>query len=577
MKQLHKILLSAAVALSVTVPQAFLWAQEGGDLGIQSSGLLPSNPFYFLKEWGRGFRKLLSANPSNRAQMELNVLNEKAAELKKLDEIVTGHIPALERALESYLESLARLQENLSAIKEEPGSQSLSALSDNLIARGLRHFRLLEDIASKYSNEKELVAQLQKAVDGLAAVLAEAPVRLVSPKVFKEQFLLAVEGIADPFRELRAADLADRLEELLSGEAGRGAALLREDLLLKFGGKLEGSALAGAGLGDLEGISGDRLRRLELIDEIREKVINSQLRNELNILRQGILLKIEDAGGISEEVAKEAFADTQELLVEAEAMIGEAVTVRNSVKELVERAKFGLLQSEKFLSEGNFGSAFGQATAAQAALKNAINQIAPDASNFLEALEGVKAEYDGWFTRVSGSSFSKEENPKLFALLGEAERRIVELNKLIEKDSAPESIAASLRTIKILLATIGEFFNALENPKPAILPMEARSASVRTTSVLQAESVTIFITGTGFEPPIIKVAPGAKVTWLNKDVRPHWPASAAHPTHLVLAGFDSLGGLSEGETYSFVFEKAGSWKYHDHLNPSMGGVVEVSE
>ncbi|MDO8466932.1 MAG: hypothetical protein Q7S83_02200 [bacterium] len=586
MKQLHKILITAAVALSITVPQAFLLAQEGGDLGIQSSGLLPSNPFYFLKEWGRGFRKLLSASASNRAQLELNVLNEKAAELKKLEEIATGNLFAIDRALDSYLDSLSRLMENLEAIKDELGSSKLSAISEDLISQGLRHFRLLEDLSNKYSNEKASLEKIEKAVDSLAAALAQAPIRLVNPRDFKAQFLLEVQELNDPFRELRAADLADRLGEALSGEAEKSVSFLREDLLLKFGGKLEGLVLAGGELGDLSGLSGDRLRRLRLIDEVREKVLTSALRNELNIIRQRILSKIEDAGGISEERAKQAMAEAQDLLARVEEMISERVSVKNAPKELVERAKFGLLQAEKFLEEGNYGGAFGQATAAQAALKNAINQLNPDISDAESDLENINKVYDFWLSEVNKSDFTKEQNPKLFSLLSEAERRIVALAKSIEREEAPESIAASLRTVKILLSTIEEFFRALENPKSIEVPKALNSVPaneaighvpIKTTSVLQPESITVFITTTGFEPPMIQVAAGAKVTWLNKDIRPHWPASASHPTHLVLPGFDSLGGLSEGESYSFVFEKAGSWKYHDHLNPGMGGAVEVSE
>ena len=63
--------------------------------------------------------------------------------------------------------------------------------------------------------------------------------------------------------------------------------------------------------------------------------------------------------------------------------------------------------------------------------------------------------------------------------------------------------------------------------------------------------------------------------WVNRSDSSIWPASAFHPTHQVYPGFDALKGLGKGESYSFKFDKIGSWKYHNHLNPSVTGIVVV--
>ena len=76
---------------------------------------------------------------------------------------------------------------------------------------------------------------------------------------------------------------------------------------------------------------------------------------------------------------------------------------------------------------------------------------------------------------------------------------------------------------------------------------------------------------------------GDTVKWINNDTAPHWPASAAHPTHTVypeLGGcigskFDACKGLANGEPFMFTFTHKGSWKYHDHLNPSLWGTIVV--
>ena len=106
------------------------------------------------------------------------------------------------------------------------------------------------------------------------------------------------------------------------------------------------------------------------------------------------------------------------------------------------------------------------------------------------------------------------------------------------------------------------------------------TSSVTTAKVTAREpqSYTVSVTSDGFSPRELTIKKGDKVTWVNKTSSSVWPASAFHPTHTVYPAFDALRGFSENEIpYSFVFDKVGSWKYHDHLNPSVTGVIEVSE
>lgn len=80
-----------------------------------------------------------------------------------------------------------------------------------------------------------------------------------------------------------------------------------------------------------------------------------------------------------------------------------------------------------------------------------------------------------------------------------------------------------------------------------------------------------------FTPDPMKVKKGDTITWKNNTDRFIWPASAIHPTHQIYPEFDARKGIAPGEEYSFVFDKLGVWKYHDHLKPSVFGTVEVTE
>ncbi len=109
---------------------------------------------------------------------------------------------------------------------------------------------------------------------------------------------------------------------------------------------------------------------------------------------------------------------------------------------------------------------------------------------------------------------------------------------------------------------------------------ESSSKTVKDdTASDQSASMTasVSVTDGGFEPKSVTIKKGGTVTWTSNSDIDAWVASAFHPTHLEYPGFDQLKGMKRGETYSFTFEKVGTWKYHDHLMPSRNGVVVVIE
>lgn len=87
----------------------------------------------------------------------------------------------------------------------------------------------------------------------------------------------------------------------------------------------------------------------------------------------------------------------------------------------------------------------------------------------------------------------------------------------------------------------------------------------------------------GFSPATLTIKQGETVQFINKDAQPHWPASAVHPTHTAYpetggcigSKFDACAVLKQNETFNFTFNQIGTWKYHDHLNPSLKGTIIV--
>ena len=103
------------------------------------------------------------------------------------------------------------------------------------------------------------------------------------------------------------------------------------------------------------------------------------------------------------------------------------------------------------------------------------------------------------------------------------------------------------------------------------------------------DATTITYTKNGFSPSSVEITRGSMVTFVNESGRDMWPASAMHPTHMLYPGsdikkcgtagesliFDACKGIKNGQDWSFTFDQAGAWKFHDHLTPSYFGTITV--
>ncbi|MBI2405021.1 hypothetical protein HYV22_02475 [Candidatus Gottesmanbacteria bacterium] len=89
------------------------------------------------------------------------------------------------------------------------------------------------------------------------------------------------------------------------------------------------------------------------------------------------------------------------------------------------------------------------------------------------------------------------------------------------------------------------------------------------------ERTVVTYTANGFNPKTVTVKAGTTVVFMNDSSAVMWVASAVHPTHQLLPGFDQLASVGRGGSYEYTFTKVGTWKYHNHVNPSDTGTVEV--
>ena len=93
------------------------------------------------------------------------------------------------------------------------------------------------------------------------------------------------------------------------------------------------------------------------------------------------------------------------------------------------------------------------------------------------------------------------------------------------------------------------------------------------TQALISENVAdVSIEMTGATPSTVKIKKGQQITFTNRDTRAHRLTA----DQAIVEGFDSTEDLATGDTYTYVFESAGTFKYYDPVDPqTFNGTVTV--
>jgi len=131
-----------------------------------------------------------------------------------------------------------------------------------------------------------------------------------------------------------------------------------------------------------------------------------------------------------------------------------------------------------------------------------------------------------------------------------------------------------LLIIVVIVVLLGGFFLLVNKIKNNQVNQNQTTQKQNPTPAKTVEGKEVTVTNIGFEPQTINIKAGQRIVWTNKSGGDVTVNSDSHPTHL-LWPFLNLGQFADGSSVSEVFEKAGKYTYHNHLNPSQTGTVIV--
>ena len=103
--------------------------------------------------------------------------------------------------------------------------------------------------------------------------------------------------------------------------------------------------------------------------------------------------------------------------------------------------------------------------------------------------------------------------------------------------------------------------------KPATPPQEEKN-STTTSSTTSAPQKNIAMKNFSFDPSVLTIKVRTTVTWTNNDSAPH---------DVISEGNFNSGTFRKGETFSYTFDKMGTFDYFCSLHSGMDGQIIVTE
>ena len=127
-------------------------------------------------------------------------------------------------------------------------------------------------------------------------------------------------------------------------------------------------------------------------------------------------------------------------------------------------------------------------------------------------------------------------------------------------------------TIIIVLIVAGGAYYFLANKSSGgtttQLPTTTKPAAPASNTSPTTEA-TVSIQNFSFNPPLLSVKIGTKITWVNNDTVPHTVTSDS-------GNLLKSPTLAPGQSFSFIFTTLGSVSYHCSIHSMMKGTIIVT-
>jgi hypothetical protein len=381
------------------------------DLGVSDTGLLPSNPFYFSEEWMRDLQKIFTTGPVDRADLELQILNDKAAELLMASQLSPTDQDALSDAVSNYGNELQEMDSDLQSLNTK--GADVDSMLKELTGKLLMHYQLLEGIKAENGEGNGEIGSVQERIYN---ILNEVPGDMSDSSQFGSMLDGVIASQRDDFGvELRSLPLVDELSYINRDPSIRAQLdQVRQDQVFGFEGRYEADGLSS---NIIPGILGQLpvgdLGKFELVGDLRGYALDSGLRSELDSVTSTLIMQASSSAEISS-------ADVSDVANYAYVLLKEASSsVQSSDKNLLV-ANSLLSASSADLSDGSYGAAFSEASNAAQIADGVLFSSDKSTINSKDNVSSLSDQLSALMADAGSQGLVRTDNPKLFTLFSDA-------------------------------------------------------------------------------------------------------------------------------------------------------------
>jgi hypothetical protein len=412
------LILTFILGASILVPES-VFADQVSDkvrvfsiaivnTGAASLRLLPTSPFYFLKEWGRVMKMFFTFDPIKKSELEIKISDEKIVELAAVVEKNPQNENAIEKALANYQKSRERLAKRLESLKETHQNPNVDRLLDKVVGQEIRHIEIFD-----------ILSQFRIARRGVPYILVDHG-RIVAekdnPEKFAQRIKSAIEQLPEgELKSLRGIEIIDRLSEGLVPEVAGALIKVRQEYSEKLVDEInklteKGEKVKPEIISIIKSLPGDPVKHLMILEEVEQNanlrgIEKKDIRRGMVVAKPGVISSAKES--LIEEIisqedikqkaqeqikkAEEAIKKLEEELSKksseseegnlSEKLEQQSTTTKRRFKLRVEwqtatsNGNARVMLAKKAFEEGKYGEAFGLAVSAQSLAENELRKL----------------------------------------------------------------------------------------------------------------------------------------------------------------------------------------------------------
>ena len=267
------------------------------DLDIASPRMLPSNPFYFLKDWARTIREFITLDPVAKPQLRERFANERLIELKQM--VAEGTSDELiQRAAEKYQAEIEKVKARIVKITEKAADNpKLEEFLDKFIDHQVLGQRLLNKLENQVSTQNTGTIQQvrEKHLENFGEVMTKIEDSEEKIQEKLEERLEMIDG--SKYKNFKNLEVLIELKEKVPEAAKQAIERAAENALKRLKGDLEKmSAEDQERFQDyLEKTSGVKENQIEILEKLKARLEESpEIQRNIIQSRDMILQQIQE-------------------------------------------------------------------------------------------------------------------------------------------------------------------------------------------------------------------------------------------------------------------------------------------